>query len=307
MFRGLATPKLQLRRKSIFTDTRTTQDQPKWNSTSRANLFVRNRRKSPKSLISYSVTKPIFVTQKYLTTYQYFWTNLWSSNFQNFIDQHISHVKEALSKKKHLTDRNYLTTHFLLDRQRHIVTRFYTLYKLLVLRNVTKFSLYLQYLGKLEATHLYKIYFTFTLTRFYINLWDVQNRNYVSLSVGLFLKFFQSKRSLKKNRMFRLLLVRFFRKLLIISKIKNVIIVLKKTPRDTNEIFSYLNNPLPAPFFDPVIREHITESLTDYHKLEVRYLYFLKAVSFTNMKYRQKGRLKRKIARKVIKKNRITD
>jgi hypothetical protein len=107
--------------------------------------------------------------------------------------------------------------------------------------------------------------------------------------------------------MFRLLLVRFFRKLLIISKIKNVIIVLKKTPRDTNEIFSYLNNPLPAPFFDPVIKERITESLTNYHKLEVRYLYFLKTVSFTNMKYRQKGRLKRKIARKVIKKNRITD
>ena len=167
--------------------------------------------------------------------------------------------------------------------------------------------MYVLHLSKREVHYAYRVFFTFNLTRLYINLWDCGRRNYASLSVGLFLKFFNKKRALKKNRVFRFLLVRFFRKLLITANIKNMALVFKRTPRDLLEIFRFLCSPLKAPFFNPVTQKVIEETRHKYHKLNIRYLYFLKSISYTSMKYRKKGRVKRKISRKVIKKNKLMD
>ena len=77
-------------------------------------------------------------------------------------------------------------------------------------------------------------------------------RLYITLSVGLFLKFFQNKKSLKKNKLFKLLLAKYLRKLLIVSGIKNIYVYIKKTPLFVQEIFHLLTSPLVKPFFNPI-------------------------------------------------------
>ena len=279
--------------------------QPCWTSTLVA--WPYKRRGRPQHFLPVFETKLIFNASKYLVQYQKYWLEHWATNLNRALEKLKEFVGSTLSRFSDFKSPKVLTSSFRITLQRRSILRFYSLYKLLVLRRTPKLALYAHYLGKRKHKPLYKIYFTFHLTRLYINLWDTKNRNYVSLSAGLFLKFFQGKRSLKKNKIFRLLLVRFFRKILIVSGIKNVSLYLKKTPRDTTELFNVLNQPLPAPFFDPVQQKKVIETWQNHHTLDVRYLYFLRAISFTNMKVKKKGRLKRKIARKIIKKNKIMD
>lgn len=271
------------------------------------NLHSRHRRRSTKFLATYSDHKLTIPSLKYLTQYQKYWSSVWTTSVDKVVKHRLLHL-EGDSETLPLTS-TYLhnLSNLRILEQAIILKRFYTLYKVLSLRNLTKFSLFTRHLGKLCTTHYYKIYLTFSVSRLYINMCDIYGRNYVSLSVGLFLKFFHFKRSLKKNKMFRFLLIRFFRKLLLVSGIQNVVIYFKKTPVYITETFRFLTGPLPAPFFDPISQEKVTETWTNARSFRIHYLYFLRSVSFTNMKVAQKGRLKRKIARKIIKKNKITD
>jgi hypothetical protein len=281
----------------------------------RTNFTPSNRRRSNYYVTSYkslpisqrNPKKFILLTQTFLTKYQNWWKDIRRVNIDYLVDDEMNLSYQDFVDNSPLFKPYSFTTNFFLNHQYAVVTKFYRLYSLLVLRNLSKFGLFMHYLSKRERTHAHIIYFTFNRTRLYINLWDKKRRNYVSLSVGLFVKFFEKKRSLKKNRMFRFLLVRFFRKLLIVSGIKNVLIVCKKTPRDLPEIFNFLCRPLRAPFFDPIKGQIITESPDKYHRFDMRYLHFCQSVSFTSMKFRKKGRLKRKISRKVIKQNRMSD
>jgi hypothetical protein len=185
---------------------------------------------------------------------------------------------------------------------------FCRLYKSMLNRNYTKFSYFLYYQSqKSSICFNYRLYFSFTPNRFYINLSNSEGVNYLSLSIGLLLKFFKHQKSLKKNKSLKFLLVKFLRKLIIVSKIDNMIVFLKKTPTLVSEVFKFLINPLPSPFFDPISNQTILEDDKSSYRININYIYFLKTISYTSMKKRQKGRLKRKIAKKVISKNRIVD
>jgi len=138
-------------------------------------------------------------------------------------------------------------------------------------------------------------------------LCDHKGVNYLSLSVGLLLKFFKYQKALKKNKSLKFLIVKFLRKLLIVSKVNDLTIFLKRMPVLVSEVFKFLLSPLPAPFQDPITHQQILEEGSGIHSFRIWYLYFMKTVSYTSMKGRQKGRVKRKIAKKVISKNRITD
>lgn len=181
-------------------------------------------------------------------------------------------------------------------------------YKTTLNRGYLKFSHYLYHRKQVPAAvYNYRLYFTFTPSRFYINLCDYNGLNYLSLSVGLLLKFFKYQKSLKKNKSLKFLLVKFLRKLLLVSKVNDLTVFIKRTPALVSEVFKFLLSPLPAPFNDPITNQQVFEEGSQIYSLRIWYLYFMKTVSYTSMKGRQKGRVKRKIARKVISKNRITD
>ena len=187
------------------------------------------------------------------------------------------------------------------------VTSFLALYHQLCLRNFFKFFRFISQYKYTSEFGLYNIYFNFRGNRLFTSVLNSNKRLYITLSVGLFLKFFQNKKSLKKNKLFKLLLAKYLRKLLIVSGIKNIYVYIKKTPLFVQEIFHLLTSPLVKPFFNPIKGLDVLESPSKHHSLNIRYVFFQNTKSFTSMKVARKGRLKRKIQKRIIKNNKIQD
>jgi hypothetical protein len=187
------------------------------------------------------------------------------------------------------------------------VLNFLNFYVFISQKNFFNIFRFLNQYDKNKNKSIFKLVLTFKSKRLYINLLNVKGVNYLSLSVGLFLKFFKNKKSLKKTKNFKLLLAKYLRKLLIISEIKNMDIYIKKTPVYLKEIFLLVTTPLPKGFFNPIVGEDLVESPEKHNPLNIRYLFFCKTKTYTDMKVARKGRLKRKINRRIINSNNIID
>jgi hypothetical protein len=157
----------------------------------------------------------------------------------------------------------------------------------------------------------YNLYLTFTANKLFINL--VSNGgmkyNYFSLSVGLFLRFLNGKKALKKNKLIKLLLMKYVRKLLIVSEIRDLVIYTKRTPVFFSELCNVLLSPIIRPFVNPLTSflYDDTQLNSAKPKVVVKKIFFYKPKSFGTMKAPLKGRLKRKIMRRIIRTNRICD
>ena len=183
------------------------------------------------------------------------------------------------------------------------------LYLLLNFKSLFHFFLYIRNLSKNNSDlNIYKLYFTFTSNRLFINLLNFSGKNYTSLAVGLFLKFFKNKKSFKKNKLIKLLLVKYLRKLLIIAGVKNLYLYIQKKPLFFQELCKTLTTPLVNPFFNPITSLSITENTTlKTQPFYIRYLFFKNTKPYNIMRLPRKGRLKRKIMRRIIRTNRISD
>jgi hypothetical protein len=102
-------------------------------------------------------------------------------------------------------------------------------------------------------------------------------------------------------------MAKYIRKLFLISKIKNIILVVKKIPLFINEILNFLNSPIAHKFLNPVDNKIIEESETNFIQIKFLYFLFLNNKNFSKNKTLKKGRIKRKILRKVIFENKIVD
>jgi len=183
------------------------------------------------------------------------------------------------------------------------------LYLYLNFKSLFNFFLYLRNLVKQDnCLNIYKLYFTFTSTRLFVNILNFSGKNYTSLAVGLFLKFFKNKKSFKKNKLIKLLLVKYLRKLLIIAGIKNIYLYIQKKPLFFHELCKTLTTPLVNSFINPLTSRSVNETtLFKFQPFSIRYLFFKSTKAYNIMRLPRKGRLKRKIMRRIIKTNRISD
>lgn len=156
-----------------------------------------------------------------------------------------------------------------------------------------------------------KVYLTFTGQRLFLNVGSPNNPkpNYLSMSSGLFIKHFKNKKSFKKNKIIKYLMMKYLRKLLITASLKHVHLVINRTPVMINELLTTLTSPIVAPFVHP-----FTNRLYDDVQRNSRSNPFFLSViefkrfkSYTLMKGPRKGRLKRKIMRRIVRSNRIPD
>jgi hypothetical protein len=252
------------------------------------------------------LTTPIqYSRMTQLHSYNLFWSKVWAITVNHRLVHFLKSRLTYVLKKRPLFD-------LLKNPISHLYwgcfLRLCRFYKTLVMRSYLNFSYYLYHKKHTPATlYNYKLYFTFSPNRFYINLCNWKGLNYLSLSIGLLLKFFKHQKALKKNKALKFLLVKFLRKLLLVSKINDLTIFIKRPPVLLTEVFKFLLSPLPSPFHDPISNLEVFEEGSQVYFFRVWYLFFLKTVSYTSMKQKQKGRLKRKITKKVISKNRITD
>lgn len=191
-------------------------------------------------------------------------------------------------------------------------------FKLLFLLNYIKlynlffYSIFLDlfYLNKFLKKKNRLIYFlilSFKKNKLYMNLQNFNKKNYLSISTGLFIKFFEKRKSLKKNKTIKLLMAKYIRKLFLISKIKNIILVIKKTPLFINELLNFLNSPIAHKFINPLDNKIIEENENNFIQIKFLYFLFLNNKNFSKNKTLKKGRIKRKILRKVIFENKIVD
>jgi len=162
--------------------------------------------------------------------------------------------------------------------------------------------------NKKKFKFFYYLFFTFKDNqRFFINFKNFDRINFLFLTQGFFLKFFEKKKSLKKTKTLKLLLARYLRKFLVLLNIKNKILIVKKNPTSLLEIISLINSPIIHKFNSPFSDKIIDDSQNVKTVFNASYCIFMKTLDFSKNKQKKRGRVKRKITRKIVLENAITD
>lgn len=164
-----------------------------------------------------------------------------------------------------------------------------------------------KYLQIKKKNLLYFLIMSFKKNRMFLNLNNFSKKNFFFLSTGLFIKFFEKKKSFKKNKTIKLLMAKYVRKIFLISKIKNTVLIIKRNPIFLLEIINFFNLPIVHKFLNPIENKIIEEEDNNFIKIKFLYFIFLENKNFSKNKQPQKGRIKRKILRKIVFENKIID
>ena len=130
---------------------------------------------------------------------------------------------------------------------------------------------------------------------------------YFFLVPGLLIKGFDYKKSIKRSLAIKLLLIKLVRKMLIMLNVVNLNLIFKGTPINLTRYIKTLLAPITHFITNPISNELYDEVTKRSFKFNVHSIYFLKTLTYKTMKLRKRGRVKRKILRKLILKNKLTD
>jgi hypothetical protein len=123
----------------------------------------------------------------------------------------------------------------------------------------------------------------------------------------MFIQYFQYKKSLRKNKVLKILIAKYLRKFFLILQIKYIALHFSSTPILLQEIILNLTNPLIKPLKNPITLKTIDEDQPFQFRFTFLYFFFQKSRNFGTFKLRRKGRVKRRIMRKLIKINNVLD
>lgn len=148
----------------------------------------------------------------------------------------------------------------------------------------------------------------FKLTRFQVNLETTGPKyNIVSLSPGaVFAKFFE-KKGLRNRRQTQTILMRFLRKSLIFLNITNLNLLVRGLPFNLAQLVKVLATPISYNISNPLRQGEIFTDTASQFNLQIWLVHFTKTFFFGKTKLKKKGRLKRKVARKIIINNKLVD
>lgn len=192
-------------------------------------------------------------------------------------------------------------------------SRLFIIFNMLYIYNLFFYSIYIdifnfiKFINKKKKQLLFFLILSFKKNKLYINLQNSQKKNFLSISSGLFIKFFEKKKSFKKNKTIKFLMAKYIRKIFLITKIKNTILILKRTPVFLMEIINLFNSPIAHKFINPIENKNIEESNNNFLWIKFLYFIFIENKNYSKNKMPQKGRIKRKILRKVTFENKIID
>ena len=148
--------------------------------------------------------------------------------------------------------------------------------------------------------------FNFKRNRFFPDLQTKAGNVYFNLSLGLFAFFYKKGKFFIKNKQVFLVLASFLRKMLLFCSIGNLIFVVKRTPIYLQELLTTLNNPVinlyKHPFYDETVNEGSLKN-----RFNFKLFLFLTNRPYGFVKVRKKGRVKRKITKRIVSINRLID
>ena len=187
----------------------------------------------------------------------------------------------------------------------------FNLYQLIFFSPIWDGLLTLKSLNKsLIFKKFYRLFFTFRNRRFFVNLTNFnQSKNYLFLSTGMFIQYFQYKRSLRKNKLLKIIIAKYLRKFFLILQLKYISIHFNSTPLLLQELITNITTPLIKPLKNPLTQKVIDEDHVSSSQPHFLFLFFFfqKSKNFGIHKFKRKGRIKRRILRKLIKMNNVLD
>jgi len=142
--------------------------------------------------------------------------------------------------------------------------------------------------------------------RFFPSIQTLGRYLYTTVSLGMFSKYLNKGKSFIKNKMVYLIIASFFRKLLIYSDLRRLKLLVKRTPLYFKDMLSIINNPVITRYKHPFTGINVDEK-----KLNVQFFFsmfiFINSKSYSFLKTRKRGRIKRKITKRLVKINSIID
>jgi len=161
-------------------------------------------------------------------------------------------------------------------------------------------ELYLQRHSAIKIPVRHIIRFRFNQHRLIVSLIDwPTNSTHFFISTGLFTRYFDGRKSLRKNKSMKTLMIRFLRKLLVVLGMRNVSIYTSGVPLYLDNLLTTLFRPLAHPFLNPFSGETVDESVGDRININISLIRFLRYKPFGYQKTKKRGRIKRKIRRKL--------
>lgn len=152
----------------------------------------------------------------------------------------------------------------------------------------------------------YVLMLNFKRLRFFPLIRTTKNVIFTSLSLGLLAKFFQKGKFFLKSKIAYLVTAVFLRKILLFSNFSNLILLINKKPRYFNEILNSLSTSSIATYVHPFQNTTVNE-VSDTSRFIFPYIVFTHNKPYGRVKTKQRGRLKRKISKKIVQINKILD
>jgi hypothetical protein len=188
-----------------------------------------------------------------------------------------------------------------------ILFNFFFVYNYFFYKNfIDSFYFYKFFQNEIKKTY-YNLIFSFKSKKIFVNILNYKKKNFLFLSSGLFIKFYENRKAFKKNKTIKILIAKYLRKFFLLLKIKNAVLFIKKKPLFFLEMLNFFHQSIPYKFFDPIEEKVIEEKENKKPLTNFFYLIFLQNNTYVKNKTKKKGRIKRKILRKIVLENQIID
>jgi hypothetical protein len=274
--------------------------------------------------------RSFFVNKKFLNTSRFFKrkrVNKWMWSSQNYYDLNFRETGMFLYLPNRylfgineyflalIVEINKVLPLYRLERRRHLWWRsfaFFTYFN--VYNEIYKAFQILAFrffkLSKKSSRPVYHFIWNFKKSNLlFITLRDSSlssPKNLTFTSLGLFTKFFEKKKAMKKNKLIKLLVIKYFRKLLVVADIWKIVLFVKKNPALLPELLNMFQQPVFL--LDPnKTKKKTATSKIKFNAPRFIYCFFMENKSYVLNKLKKKGRIKRKITKKLVAKNKLTD
>ena len=143
--------------------------------------------------------------------------------------------------------------------------------------------------------------------RFYPVMRSSRGKTLFNCSLGILAKFLNKGKAFTKKKAVYLLVFSLIRKVLTFSKLCNMTLVLNRTPKYLQEFMSTLYTPVVAIYNNPFKTSEQVSELNKQSHFDFRYVQVITSRPYGYIKMSKRGKLKRKISKRVQLSNRVLD
>jgi len=177
----------------------------------------------------------------------------------------------------------------------------------LIYFNILKFDFFFFHKSKFflkKYFNKYDILWNFKKNKLFLSIIDEKKKIFSFFSSGFFSNYLNQKKSFKKTKNLKIYIIKFFRKIILLSNIKNINLIIKSIPVNFEELLKFFLIPTDVTFLNPINNSYMLDNFF-FLKLKIHFVFFYKTIKFSKNKEKKKKTLKRKIQRKIFKINKI--